>query len=103
MKSLELFNKRVSTFYEEHPMISFEAVNICVVELLENVLANKENVLTTTMNAQLLSTLSDNSSRISELKSTVNSLQESISSMNSTMVSNMIVKFTDIKKSILKM
>jgi len=98
MKSLELFNKRVTTFYEEHPTISFEAVNLCVVELLENVLANKENVLTATMNSQLLSTLSDNSTRLSELKNTVNSLQESISSMNSTIVSNMIVKFTDIKK-----
>ena len=44
MKSLELSNQRVCKFYEDNPTISFEAVNLMIIDLFEKALSNKENI-----------------------------------------------------------
>lgn len=45
MKSLELSNQRVCKFYEDNPSISFEAVNLMIIDLFEKaLLSDKENI-----------------------------------------------------------
>ena len=100
MVVFEITNKRIQNFYEKNPAISFEAVNLIFIDLFEKLLSDddKENLMTNTINSQVLSVLSDNRKQLSDLKQSVSSLKESVSSINTNILTNMVSKFTDIKK-----
>jgi hypothetical protein len=98
MRKIETSNSRICKFYNDNPAINFEAVNLIFVDLFEKLLSDKENIMTTTINSQILSSIYDNTNQISQLNQTVSSLKETVSTMNSNIIPNMLSKFMDIKK-----
>jgi len=97
MQKLELVNPRICAFYKANPSINFEAVNIIFVDLLEKILCNMNNTMTSTINSQMLITLNDNSHHINNLGQSIASLKDSISAMNNDNIANILAKIGDAK------
>ena len=95
---LEITNKRILKFYNDNPQISFEAVNLLFLDLFEKIIYETNENLSSKMQSQLLSAINDTTHDITELKETMASLKDSMNSMNSDFITNIVSKFTDIKK-----
>ena len=81
MKSLELSNQRVCKFYEDNPSISFEAVNLMIIDLFEKALSNKENIARSQMP---LSTIDNENSS----NNSIHQLMDNFEKKSSTMIQN---------------
>lgn len=95
---IETTNKRILKFYHDNPQISFEAVNLLFLDLFEKIIYETNENLSSKMQSQLLSAINDTTHDITELKETMASLKDSMNSMNSDFMTNIVSKFTDIKK-----
>jgi hypothetical protein len=98
MQRLELTNQRICAFYKANPCIQFEAVNLIFVDLLEKILCNMNETMTSTINSQMLITLNDNSQHINNLGQSIASLKDSISAMNADNIENILAKIVDAKR-----
>lgn len=91
MKKVETSNKRICKFYNDNENINFEAVNLIFIDLMEKLINDMSSTLNSSINSQILSTVSD-------LNSKVVSLNESVSRMNSDITNTVLLKFIDVKK-----
>ena len=79
---METSNPRICSFYKENPSINFETINLLFIDLFEKLLINVDSNVTTTMNTQILSNISDNRSEINDLKTSVLSLKDVVFDFN---------------------
>ena len=78
--NLILNNKRIYEFYSRNKNISFEAVNLIFLDLLEKINSDMSSAMTNTINGEILSS-------VKELKGLV-----------ATMNNTLIIKIQDINK-----
>lgn len=85
-------NRRICSFYEEHPNLNFDAINLIFIDLFEKLQINANGIDTTNM--QILNNLFENTQQINDLKTSVLSLKDAVISQSN----NTLVKFIDIRK-----
>lgn len=98
MRKLEISNPRILSFYEANPNISFESINLLFLELFEKLIYDANQTMSSAIQTKMLSSLMENSQQIGEIKDTITSLASVVSTMNADILSNMVMKFGDIKK-----
>ena len=96
--SLTITNKKIWTFYNENPHMSFETMNILFHNILENLVEDMSKTMNSSVSSQILSTMNDQGSQLSELKSSLTNMQNTVSQLNNDITNNILVKFMDIKK-----
>jgi hypothetical protein len=87
MEKIETTNKRILKFYNDNPSINFEAINLIMIDLMEKLLNDMNTTMNSSIQSQILSTISEQGMQINELKTQIGSLKD-----------NLIIKFLDIKK-----
>ena len=96
--SLTITNKKLWTFYNENPHISFETMNILFHDILENLIEDMSKTMNSSVSSQILSSMNEQGSQISELKSSLVNMQTTVSQLNNDITNNILVKFMDINK-----
>ena len=96
--SLTITNKKIWTFYNENPHMSFETMNILFHDILENLVEDMSKTMNSSVSSQILSTINEQNSHISELKGSLQNMQNTVSQLNNDITNNILVKFMDIKK-----
>lgn len=61
-------NKAILEFYTKNPTVDFETINLIFIELFEKVFADMNQTIHSTINSQILSTVTDLQSSISQLR-----------------------------------
>lgn len=98
MRKLEISNPRVCGFYEAHPSIDFESMNLLFVDLFEKVLQDIHPKMSASIQTKMLSSLTESAKQMVEIKESISSLSSAVSTMNTDMITNLISKFMDIKE-----
>jgi len=84
-----LKNKRAIQFYENHPELDFDAVNLIFVDLLEKLLSNMSNTLNENLSVDMLKEISANVSQHSLLLKTIDErTKDNLSSIKSNIDSS---------------
>ena len=84
-----LKNKRAIQFYENHPELDFDAVNLIFVDLLEKLLSNMSNTLNENLSVDMLKEISANVSQHSLLLKTIDErTRDNLSSIKSNIDSS---------------
>jgi len=68
MNPLTVTNKTILEFYAKNPTIDFETINLIFIELFEKVFKDMNQTLYSTINSQILTTVTDLQSSISQLR-----------------------------------
>jgi len=66
--TLRINNKKIWTFYNENPHIKFEEINIIFHEFVEKFVQDMSSTLRTTINSQILTSVTEQSTQINDLK-----------------------------------
>jgi HPt (histidine-containing phosphotransfer) domain-containing protein len=88
---LTLDNKKIWTFYYENPTIDFESASLLMIEILEKVFNKLTCDNSSSIHAQILSFLSENTRQM-------NHINETISSLKTDFSNRLIQQFVDSKK-----
>jgi len=99
-----LKNKRAIQFYENHPELDFDAVNLIFVDLLEKLLSNMSNTLNENLSVDMLKEISENVSQHSILlktleertKDDISSLKTNIDSSVSNQKDSIIASMREV-------
>jgi len=81
MKSLELSNQRICQFYTDNPFISFEAVNLMIVDLFEKVLLEKENITKSRLPLSTINTIGNENSANNPIHDFIDNFEKKSSTM----------------------
>jgi len=81
MKSLELSNQRICQFYTDNPFISFEAVNLMIVDLFEKVLLEKENITKPQLPLSTINTIGNENSANNPIHDFIDNFEKKSSTM----------------------
>lgn len=98
MVEIVLQNERICKFYQQHPSINFEAVNIIFVELFEKLLTNMNTTMNATINSQILANVNDNTKTLSELNTRISNLHEKITHITEDISAKIAQSFINVKK-----
>jgi len=66
--TFEIKNKRIIAFYEKHPTVNFEAVNVIFVEMFEKLFSDMDSTINHSVNSEILNSITDLKTHITELK-----------------------------------
>ena len=91
-------NKKIHTFYQDHPNIDFERVNLMLIDFLDTLFNNVTSYLYSNINSQLLSYMSNNKQEIDNIKHSMTSLKETMSKMNIDNMNSINTQLSNIKK-----
>ena len=91
-------NKKIHTFYQDHPNIDFERVNLMLIDFLDTLFNNVTSDLDSNINSQLLSYMSNNKQDIDNIKHSMTSLKETMSKMNIDNINSINTQLSNIKK-----
>lgn len=91
-------NKKIHTFYKDHPNIDFERVNLMLIDFLDTLFNNVTSDLDSNINSQLLSYMSNNKQEIDNIKHSMTSLKETMSKMNIDNMNSINTQLSNIKK-----
>ena len=72
MEQITLKNKRVYEFYKNHPSISFETMNILVVDLLEKLMQNSQPTLDQTLASSILEEMTKVKQQLAQTETQLN-------------------------------
>jgi len=97
MASLVLSNPKCVKFYENNQHINFEAVNILLVDFLENLTNNLSAVADSSKTSQILETLTLLAQDVNSVKHSQQICQTNLSNLNSDISNNMTTKLQEIK------
>lgn len=86
---LEITNKKIVDFYEKNPKIDFEAMNLMLIDFIDQLQTNS-NACISSINSQLLSNLNENKENLSQLNSCVLNMKENIESLTISKATNML-------------
>ena len=81
MKSLELSNERICKFYEDNPSISFEAVNLMIIDLFEKAFSNKENITKPRLQLETINTICKENSPNNPIHDFIDNFEKKSSTM----------------------
>jgi len=98
MSNLEISNLRIIKFYETHPQINAEAINLIFIDLLEKLLTNMDQTMNNTIRDEVLISLHENTTYVSELKESFRSLTETIKSSQTDNYSKILNQFIEMKR-----
>ena len=71
---LEITNKKIIDFYEKNPKLDFEAMNLMLIDFIDQLQSNS-NACISSINSQLLSSLNENKENISQLSNTISNME----------------------------
>jgi hypothetical protein len=86
---LEITNKKIIDFYEKNSKIDFEAMNLMLIDFIDQLQTNS-NACISSINSQLLSNLNENKENLSQLSSCVLNMKENIESLTITKATNIL-------------
>jgi len=96
MPKIEISNTKIVKFYEKHPHINIESINLIFIDLLDKLLHNVgENM---NLHDEILSAVQENTHNISDLKHSFLSLKETVSSTNSDNYSKILNQLIELKR-----
>jgi len=98
---LTVNNKKIWTFYKEHPHIKFEDMCVIFHEFVERFSNDLSSSLNTTLNNQILSTVSEQNLLLNGIKMQLNTVDNSVSSSFNDMKGNMTTINTNIQQLII--
>ena len=90
MRKLEISNPRVCGFYDAHPSLDFESMNLFFVDLFEKVLQDMHPKMAASIQTKMLTSLTENAKQMVEIKESISSLSSAVSTMNTDMITNII-------------
>lgn len=70
---LEITNKKIIDFYEKNPKIDFEAMNLMLIDFIDQLQSNS-NACISSINSQLLSSLNENKENLLQLNNTISNM-----------------------------
>lgn len=91
LSSLSCSNKMVLKFYNEHPNIDFESMNVTFVEILNSLSQDINSSLSNNISTQLLN-------NVKEIHSQINTINESVNRLHIETNHNFLTKFNDFKR-----
>ncbi len=91
MSELIIKNKRIIDFYNQNESLDIEAINLIVINLLEQLLDGMNSNVISGINSQILSD-------VGELKSKMFDISSSINKLNTDITNSIYVKLQDVKK-----
>jgi len=89
MKRLELTNKKIVEFYEKNPQLDFEALNLMLIDFIDQLQSNS-NTTISSINSHILSTLNDSVNGMTKLESTITSVKDNIENLSNVKTSHML-------------
>jgi len=66
--SFVIKNKKIIAFYEQHPTINFEAVNVIFVDMFEKLFSDMDSTVTHSVNTEILHSLTELKTHLTDLK-----------------------------------
>ena len=91
-------NKKIWSFYNENKNINFESANVLLIDFIESIFNKMTNDISSNVNSQLLSFMSDNKSQIDTIKNSLTAINENVSKLNSDIANQMMLQFVNLKK-----
>jgi len=91
-------NKRICSFYKEHPSINIEQANLLLIDFLDTMFNHITNDLGSNVNAQLLSYITENKHEMDTIKTNIAVIGDNLSKMHKDMANNMVMQFMNLKK-----
>lgn len=95
---LKTNNKKIITFYNEHPSIDFEKANLLLINFLDSIVNHVTNDLDGNINSQILSYMQSSKRDFDILKQNVNTISESMSKITSETVENINSELNQVKR-----
>ena len=95
---LKTNNKKIVTFYNEHPSIDFEKANLLLINFLDSIVNHVTNDLDGNINSQILSYMQSSKKDFDILKQNVNTISESMSKITSETVENINSELNQVKR-----
>lgn len=89
--SLTCNNKNVWTFYQDHPNIDFEAMNVIFVNIMQTLSQDMTSSFSNNIASQILT-------NIKGLQTQINTVSDSVNKMHSDVINNFSTKLNDFKK-----
>jgi hypothetical protein len=89
MKRLELTNKKIVEFYEKNTHLDFEALNLMLIDFIDQLQSNSNTSLSS-INTHILSTLNDSINGMTKLETTVVSMKDNIENFSNIKSSHML-------------
>jgi hypothetical protein len=86
---LEITNKKIIDFYEKNPKLNFEAMNLMLIDFIDQLQSNSNDSISS-INSQILSNLNENIHSISQLNNTISNMKENIETMTISKTSNLL-------------
>jgi hypothetical protein len=103
--SLETTHPRILRFYQDHPQLDFEMVNLTVIDLFEKTLLDTATTITTTdapLHTKLVQMMQSHTHRMDEMNHSLTNIQESVSMIHSDITTHLWNKFVEIKQKYLE-
>ena len=66
--SFVIKNKRIIAFYEKHPTVNFEAVNVIFVDMFEKLFSDMNSTVNHSVNAEILNSIAELKTHITDIK-----------------------------------
>ena len=102
---ITLNNEKIWSFYNKNKNINIEAANLLLINFMESIFNQMTHDVSTNVNAQLLSFISENLSFISEnrsqidtIRSSLDTINNNVSKLNTDIANNMLIQFMTLKK-----
>ena len=89
MKRLEVTNKKIVEFYEKNPHLDFEALNLMLIDFIDQLQSNS-NTSISSINTHILSCLNDSINGMTKLESTITSVKDNIENFSNVKTSHML-------------
>jgi len=91
-------NKRIWTFYKEHPNIDFETASLLMIDFLENVFNKMTHDTSSSINSQLLAFITENQRQMESIKTNLVSVQDNVTKMNTDFSNQLMLQLVNTKK-----
>lgn len=82
---LEITNKKIVDFYEKNPKLDFEAMNLMLIDFIDQLQSNS-NACISSINSQLLSSLNENKENLLQLNNAISNMETFTTTKASTML-----------------
>lgn len=89
MKRVEVTNKKIVEFYEKNPHLDFEALNLMLIDFIDQLQSNSNTSLSS-INSHILSCLNDSINGMTKLESTITSVKDNIENFSNVKTSHML-------------
>lgn len=96
--TMQTNNKRIWTFYQEHPNIDFETASLMMIDFLENVFNKMTHDTSSSINSQLLAFITENHRQMESIKTNLVSVQDNVTKMNADFSNQLMIQLVNTKK-----